>query len=295
MKTVELTANELTVDKKGLWEYRKMVIREFLKNRLAVLGFIITSLMIVIAIFGPLFTSASPYEMNAVQRLAAPSTVHVFGTDTLGRDLFTRVIYGLRVSMVVGFMTALASCILGIVLGLLSGYFSFLDDVIMRICDGLMAIPAILMAIVMMASLGATIVDVIFSLVVVYTPRVARIARAMTLSVKEQTYIEAIQALGASWPRILFFHIAPNILSPVIVQTTYIFASSIIIEAALSFLGAGVPAPDPSLGNILFDAKGVIFKSWWMTAFPGAFMMLTVFGVNIFGDGLRDLLDPLSN
>lgn len=285
----------VNIDKTGLWEYRKMVVREFLKNKLGVLGLVITIMMILIAILGPLFTTGTPYDINSIQRLMPPSADHIFGTDTLGRDLFTRVIYGLRVSMTVGFLTAILSFILGSLLGIIAGYFTFLDDIIMRICDGLMAIPAILMAIVMMAALGATIVNVIISLVVVYTPRVARIARAMTLSVKEQTYIEAIQSQGASWIRILYFHILPNILSPVIVQTTYIFAASIIIEAALSFLGAGVPAPDPSLGNILLDAKGVIFRSWWMTAFPGMFMILIVFGVNVLGDGLRDLLDPLSN
>ncbi len=166
---------------------------------------------------------------------------------------------------------------------------------IMRICEALNAIPAILIAIALVAALGASIFNIVVALAIVYIPSIARVARASTLSIKEMTYIEAEKAQGASQFRILFKHIAPNILSPVIVQTTYIFASAIIIEASLSFLGAGVPAPTPSLGNMLFEAKSYIYNAWWMTIYPGIFTVLIVLGLNLFGDGLRDIIDPMSN
>lgn len=283
------------ISKAALWQYRKMVLRGFFKKKLAVAGMGITLLMILVAVLAPLIAGHDPYEMVVAERLQPPGAGHIFGTDTLGRDLFSRVVYGTRVSMEVGLETAAISFVAGMVLGLLAGYFSFCDNIIMRICESMMSIPPILMAIALMAAMGATTTNVVISLAVVYTPTIARIARAAAMTVREQTYIEAIRSEGASWFRILFRHIAPNVLSPVLVQATYIFATSIIIEAALSFLGAGVPAPDPSLGNILYDAKGVIFRSWWMTVFPGIFMVLTVLGLNVFGDSLRDLLDPLSN
>jgi peptide/nickel transport system permease protein len=197
--------------------------------------------------------------------------------------------------MTVGLSTAAITFICGTLLGIAAGYVKFLDNIIMRICEGLMAIPPILMAIALVAALGASVQNVIIALSIIYIPTVARVARASTISVCELTYIEAARAEGAAPLRIVLRHILPNIISPVIVQVTYIFASSIIIEAALSFLGAGVPQPAPSLGNMLYEAKSYIYNAWWMTVFPGIFMICTVLGLNLFGDGLRDILDPTAN
>lgn len=283
------------ISRDGLKEYRKLVIKNFLKKKLVVAGFVITVIMALIAIFAPVITPYGIYDIDVFNKLAAPGNGHIFGTDNLGRDVFSRVLYGVRISMEVGLFTAIISFIFGIVLGLLAGYVHWLDNMIMRICEALNAIPAILIAIALVAALGASIFNIVVALAIVYIPSIARVARASTLSIKEMTYIEAEKAQGASQFRILFKHIAPNILSPVIVQTTYIFASAIIIEASLSFLGAGVPAPTPSLGNMLFEAKSYIYNAWWMTIYPGIFTVLIVLGLNLFGDGLRDIIDPMSN
>ena len=197
--------------------------------------------------------------------------------------------------MQVGLFTAFLSFVGGMILGLVAGYVHFLDNIIMRICEALNAVPPILIAISLVAALGASTYNIVIALTIVYIPSVARVARASTLSVKEMTYIEAERAQGAGWGRIVLKHIAPNILSPVIVQTTYIFALAIIIEASLSFLGAGVPQPTPSLGNMLYEAKAYIYNSWWMTVYPAIFTVLIVLGLNLFGDGLRDIIDPMSN
>ena len=233
--------------------------------------------------------------MKVRDRLQAPSAAHIFGTDSYGRDVFTRVLYGARVSMSIGAAVAFCTMIIGMIVGLLASNYKILDSILMRICDGLSAIPSSLLAIALMAALGSSEENVIISLVAVSFPSVARIARASAMVVKEQTYIEAMKASGASVPRILFRHIAPNVLSPVIVQVSFAFASAIITEAALSFLGVGVPVPNPSWGNILNEGKAVINKAWWMIVYPGTFTALAVLGLNIFGDGLRDYLDPHSN
>lgn len=290
-----MSDNNKKISKDGLKEYRKLVIKNFLKKKLVVAGFVITVIMALIAIFAPVITPYGIYDIDVFNKLAAPGNEHIFGTDNLGRDVFSRVLYGVRISMEVGLFTAIISFIFGIVLGLLAGYVHWLDNMIMRICEALNAIPAILIAIALVAALGASIFNIVVALAIVYIPSIARVARASTLSIKEMTYIEAEKAQGASQFRILFKHIAPNILSPVIVQTTYIFASAIIIEASLSFLGAGVPAPTPSLGNMLFEAKSYIYNAWWMTIYPGIFTVLIVLGLNLFGDGLRDIIDPMSN
>ena len=290
-----MSDNNKKISKDGLKEYRKLVIKNFLKKKLVVAGFVITVIMALIAIFAPAITPYGIYDIDVFNKLAAPGNGHIFGTDNLGRDVFSRVLYGVRISMEVGLFTAIISFIFGIVLGLLAGYVHWLDNMIMRICEALNAIPAILIAIALVAALGASIFNIVVALAIVYIPSIARVARASTLSIKEMTYIEAEKAQGASQFRILFKHIAPNILSPVIIQTTYIFASAIIIEASLSFLGAGVPAPTPSLGNMLFEAKSYIYNAWWMTIYPGIFTVLIVLGLNLFGDGLRDIIDPMSN
>lgn len=290
-----MSDNNKKISRDGLKEYRKLVIKNFLKKKLVVAGFVITVIMALIAIFAPVITPYGIYDIDVFNKLAAPGNGHIFGTDNLGRDVFSRVLYGVRISMEVGLFTAIISFIFGIVLGLLAGYVHWLDNMIMRICEALNAIPAILIAIALVAALGASIFNIVVALAIVYIPSIARVARASTLSIKEMTYIEAEKAQGASQFRILFKHIAPNILSPVIVQTTYIFASAIIIEASLSFLGAGVPAPTPSLGNMLFEAKSYIYNAWWMTIYPGIFTVLIVLGLNLFGDGLRDIIDPMSN
>jgi peptide/nickel transport system permease protein len=283
-----------SVDKETIREHRLLLLRNFLSHRLAITGAVIVAVMVAFAVLAPVITPGDPYSMNVSERLKPPSHGHVFGTDNFGRDLFSRVAYGLRTSLVVGFSIAFLSALFGTIAGLMAAYFPAVDLLVMRVFEGMMAIPSTLMAIAMMSALGANAVNVIVSLTIVYVPSIAKIARGSALSVKEMTYIEAIRAQGATWRRIVFIHIAPNIISPVIVQTTFIFASAILVESSLSFLGVGIPAPAPSLGNILSEAKNVIFNSWWMSICPGAVMLFSVLGINILGDGIRDILDPLS-
>lgn len=276
-------------------ERRRLFIRRYFSNKLVVVGSIIMLIVSLFALLAPFITQFTPLDIDPINRLKAPSTEHWFGTDNFGRDIFSRVVYGGQVSLIVGLTVAVATSILGMIIGLYAAYYSFLDHILMRICDGLMAFPAILLAIAIMAALGPQPINVVIALTIVKTPTVARIVRSAAFVIKEQTYIEALKAQGASSTRIIWLHIAPNVVSPLIVQITYVFAVAIIIEAALSFLGAGIPAPDPSWGNILYDGKAVIFTAWWMTVFPGVFIILTVLGLNLFGDGLRDLLDPHTN
>lgn len=276
-------------------EQSRLAFRRFFANRLAVTGGIILLFIVLFALLGPLLVKQGPLEMVPRDRLISPNSEHLFGTDNYGRDVLSRVAHGARVSLGVGLSVALITGIIGMIIGLLSAYFRFLDHILMRISDGLMAFPAILLAIAIMATMGPKSVNVIIALSIVFTPYVARVVRSAALVIREQTYIEALHSQGASAWRIIALHIAPNTISPLIIQSTFIFADAIITEAALSFLGAGVPAPNPSWGNILFDGKLVIFKAWWMTVFPGIVIMLTVLGLNLFGDGLRDLLDPHTN
>lgn len=276
-------------------QQRNLFFSRFWANKLAVVGLSVLSLLIILLLIGPLFTSFGPYEMVVNDRLNAPSSTHVVGTDNFGRDLLSRIIYGGRISMGVGLLVAIITSLFGMVIGLYSSYYRMLDNVLMRICDGIMAFPPILLAIALMAALGPSAKNVILSLSVVYIPYIARVVRSAALVVREETYIEAMEAQGASSWRIIWSHIAPNTLSPLIVQATFIFANTIITEAALSFVGAGVPAPSPSWGNILYDGKLVIFKAWWMVVFPGICLVMSVLGLNLFGDGLRDILDPQTN
>ncbi|TXK85945.1 ABC transporter permease [Paenibacillus sp. N3.4] len=276
-------------------ERRALRIRRFLANRLLVIGSIVIVALCLIALLTPVLGSQTPYEMKTAERLQAPSMAHFFGTDNFGRDVFSRVIYGTRVSLTVGFSVAFLSMLAGALIGLYSAYYKLLDHILMRICDGLLAFPGILLAIALAAALGASMVNVIIALSIICTPEVARVVRSSALVIKEQVYIEALKAQGASSLRIIWLHIAPNVISPLIIQFTFIFATSILIEAALSFLGAGIAPPSPSLGNILYDGKVVIFSAWWMTIFPGLFILLAVLGFNLFGDGLRDFLDPHTN
>ncbi len=274
---------------------RKLLLRRVWRNRMAMVGGTLLLLILLMALFAPLLTHNDPLAMDVANRLKAPSAVHLFGTDEFGRDIYSRVLYGSQISMQVGFTVVVITSAIGLVLGLYSAYYRRLDNFIMRINDGLMAFPAILLAIAIMAALGPTIQNVIVSISVVYIPTVARAVRAAAMVVREQTYIEAIRALGGKPGRIIWRHIAPNCLSPLIIQATFIFAYAVIIEASLSFLGAGTPPPQPSWGNILNDGRTVMRQAWWIMVFPGIAIASTVLGLNLIGDGLRDLLDPHTN
>ena len=276
-------------------EQRALSVRKFFRNKLSVVGLALVMLILACALFAPLITSlmgVDPYTATMSKRYTAPCAEHIFGTDHLGRDIFARVLYGAQISMTVGFTVGLLSALAGVTLGLYASTHKVLDNLLMRVCDGLKAIPNILLAITLMVVLGANMRNVIISLTVVSIPGVARIARSQALLAREQTYVEAMRALGARRERILWRHIAPNIISPVIVQMTFTFATAIISEASLSFLGAGIPSPAPSWGGMLNEARIYLYAGWWMVVFPAIFTALSVLGFNLFGDGLRDLLDP---
>lgn len=274
---------------------QNIVVRRFLSNRLAVTGCLLLSVIFLLAVLAPLLATQPPLEMKVTDRLKPPNAAHWFGTDEFGRDVYSRVVHGSRISISVGLAVVIISSTLGLILGLYSAYYRQLDNLIMRIVDGLMAFPAVLLAIAIMAALGPKIENVIISISVVYIPTVARTVRSAALVVREQTYIEAIRALGGKPWRIIWRHIAPNCMSPLIVQATFIFAYAVIIEASLSFLGAGTPPPQPSWGNILSDGRTLIRQAWWIMVFPGVAIVMTVLGLNLIGDGLRDLLDPHTN
>ncbi|MEZ5652819.1 MAG: ABC transporter permease [Burkholderiaceae bacterium] len=276
-------------------EQNRIFIGQILANRSLMIGFIILVFLVLLALVGPLLIAQDPNATDVVNRLKGPSAEHLFGTDNLGRDLLARIIYGAQISLGVGSTVALISSLLGLMIGLYASFYKWLDHVLMRICDGIMAFPGLLLALALMAALGAKVSNVVIAVSIVATPYIARVVRSEALALKEQTFVEATRALGASNGRIIWLHIAPNTMSSLIVQATFIFAEAIIIEAALSFLGAGVPAPGPSWGNILSDGKTYIFKAWWMTFFPGVTIILAIIGLNLFGDGLRDLLDPHSS
>ena len=295
MAIIEENAERLSIKNQLKKEQRQLFKRRLLSNKQMVTGSLILIFLILLAAIGPLLVPYNPYEMEVMDRLQAPSAAHLLGTDEFGRDLLTRILYGAQVTLGVGFSVAAISSIFGLIIGLYASYYRALDQILMRICDGLMAIPAILLAIALMAALGPNTRNVVIALSIVFTPYIARVIRSSAIVVREQTFIEAMKAQGASQLRIIWMHILPNTISPLVIQATFIFADAIIIEAALSFLGAGVAAPDPSWGNILYDGKLVIFNAWWMTVFPGIIIILSVLGLNLLGDGLRDLIDPQTN
>lgn len=271
--------------------------REFRKERLfaspaiiiGAAGFLI---ILILAIVVPACSSIDPNAMEVSKRLLAPSGDHLFGTDEFGRDLFVRVMYGARVSLWVGGCVAAFSSILGIVIGIYASYFKVLDQILMRICDGLIAIPGILLAIALIAALGTSSWNVVVALTLVYTPSVARTIRASAMVIRKQPYVEAAKVQGFSNFRILWKLILPGVISPLTVQASFIFAQAIISEASLSFLGAGIPAPAASWGNMLEASKLVFSRAPWTMIFPGAAVILCVLSLNLFGDGLRDFMDP---
>ncbi len=264
----------------------------FLKRKSALIGLILVTAILSAALGAGLLTRFTPDEMNVANRLLAPSSQHLMGTDEFGRDLFSRVLYGARNSLIVAFFIVVAAVGMGLIFGLIAGYYTKVDSVIMRIMDGLMAFPGIVLAIAMMGAMGPSMVNVIVALGIVYTPRVARVVRSFILTVRESQYIEAARSMGAMDIRILFCHILPNCFSPIVVQASFIFSYAILGEAALSFLGVGVPATLPSWGNILSEGRVYMQIAPWLTLFPGLSIMVTVLGLNMLGDGLRDFLDP---
>jgi peptide/nickel transport system permease protein len=267
-------------------------LRSLLRRKIALVGAVLVTINVLIALTAPVLGRVDPQRLDVKARLAAPSALHWFGTDDVGRDVWSRVIHGARLSMVVGGSVVLFSFVGGLLFGLTGGYYRALDNVLMRIMDGLMAFPGIILAIALMASLGPSVANVIVALGVVYVPRVARIVRGSVLVIRETPYVEAARALGVADLTVLCRHVLPNCLSPVIVQGTFIFAAAVLGEAALSFLGVGVPPQIPSWGNVLAEGRLYLQQAPWLTLFPGAAIMACILGLNLFGDGLRDFLDP---
>ena len=256
------------------------------------IGFIV--LVAVLGILAPVVTSIDPEYVNPVVRLEGPSSDHWFGTDDLGRDVYSRSIHGARISLLVGVTVMVGATVLGSVIGLLAGYYRRIDTVLMRIMDGLEAFPSILLAIAIMATFGSATRNVILALSVVFAPNFARLARSTTLMNRGQQYVESARAIGLGDASILFRYIFMNSLSPLIVQATFVIAFGILAEASLSFLGAGVPPDTPTWGSMVSSGQPRLQQAWWISVFPGTFLFVTVLAFNLIGDGLRDALDPRS-
>lgn len=256
-------------------------------------GLSLLFVLVAISLTGPFLIANEPTKINMDARLDAPSADYWFGTDAFGRDVFSRTVSGGRVSLLVAAAVAVLTMVFGAAFGSLAGYFRKVDAVLMRVMDGLMAIPTVLLAIALMVILGASLQNVIIAIVIVDTPRMTRVARASVLSLREQPFVDAARAVGAQNSRILLRHVIPNLLAPLIVMGTYVAASAMLTEAYLSFLGAGIPAVDnPSWGNIMAEGRGFIHKAMWVIFFPGLVLAVTVTSINLAGDGLRDILDP---
>ncbi len=266
-------------------------LRLMMRNRGVFWGGMLLAVMVMIALFGPLLTG-DPIALNPIKRLKPPSGELFFGSDFLGRDIFARVVYGARISLVVGLAVAAISVAIGLFIGMIAGYIRILDGIIMRVMDGLMAIPAILLAIALISLSGATLTTVIIAITIPEIPRVVRLVRSVVLTVRDEPYVEAAIAAGSRLPLILHRHILPNTIAPLIVQATYICGSAMLTESILGFLGAGIPPEIPSWGNIMSEGRTYFQISPWIIFFPGIALAVTVLAVNVMGDGLRDTLDP---
>jgi len=267
--------------------------QDFMKNRLALLGLTIVISMIVIALLAPLIQRYDPLQQNMSIRLSAPGSEHLFGTDQYGRDLWSRIVHGARVSLYVGIIAVGIGIFFGCPVGAISGYFrGKTDEVIMRFMDAFLAFPPVLLALVVVAILGSSLFNTMVAIGIVYIPRFARVIRGSVLAEREKEYVEASRMIGESNMSILFRQIIPNCLSPVIVQGTVFLAYAILTEASLSFLGLGIAPPNPSWGSMLNEARVFIETDPLQAIFPGLAISFTVLGFNLFGDGLRDILDP---
>jgi peptide/nickel transport system permease protein len=264
----------------------------FRRHPTAIFGGVVLLAMILIAFFAPWLASADPQGTVPSMRLKPPSEQSWFGTDMLGRDVYSRVIHGSRISLAVGLAVAALSTAIGLAIGLVTGYLRWVDAVVMRIMDGLMSIPPVLLAIALMALTKASVGNVIIAITLAEIPRVVRLVRSLVLTLREQPYVEAAVAAGTSLPRILVRHILPNTTAPLLVQATYVCASAMITEAILSFIGAGTPPNIPSWGNIMAEARSLFQIAGYLIFFPAVFLSLTVLAVNLLGDGMRDALDP---
>ncbi len=267
-------------------------LRRLLGNHSVVAGAFILLVFVLAALLAGVLSTHNPTRLVPASRLLPPSADHILGTDEFGRDIWSLVLYGSRISLLVGVTTMLLTSIGGIVVGLVAGYSRRLDTVVMRVMDGLMAFPAILLAIALMAVRGPGVWNVIFALSIVYMPRTAMLIRSTVLSIRELDYVQAARALGREDAAIALRHILPNCIGPLLVQGSFVFAYAILAEAILGFLGVGVPPYVPSWGNVIASGKNVIREAFWVSLFPGVALTLASLSLNLLGDGLRDLLDP---
>ena len=263
-----------------------------LRNRRLVIGGVLLLGVLIVAVLAQLLATHNPLLVRAQIRLSPPSAEHRFGTDNFGRDLYSRTVYGARLSLLVGGMVALLAALAGTIMGLLGGYYPRADIVLMRVMDGMMAFPGIVLAVAIMAAMGPHVANVIVALSIVQTPRVVRVVRSVVISLRNMQYVEAARCMGVSDWRMLLRHILPNCISPLVVQCTFIFSEAVLGEASLSFLGVGAPPEIPSWGVILGEARLYIRNAPWMIFLPGAALTLTVLALNLVGDGIRDWLDP---
>lgn len=269
-----------------------LALRKLFRRKVVLAGAVALVVLVLLALFAPFASPYDPSALKVLERLRGPSALHWFGTDEFGRDIFTRVVVGARYSLTIGALTVLIATVAGTLLGLCAGYFRRLDTPIMRVVDAMMAFPDILLAIALMAMLGASLFNVVLALAIVYTPRIARIVRASTLVVRELLFVEAARALGVSTARILFRHILLNTLSPILVQATFIFAYAILAEAGLSFLGVGVPPEIPTWGTMVAAGQQFADQAFWVVLYPGLAIVIAALSLQMVGDGLRDMLDP---
>lgn len=294
MSTTQAEKNPSTVKRSSpRAEAFKTFLKRLMKNKAAVIGGIVILFIILIGAFGPLFLKVDPNAQNILNKLQPPSKEHWFGTDNFGRDIFTRIIYGTKLTLTVGFLSVIIGGVLGVVLGIVAGYYGgLMDTITMRLMDILLAFPGILLALAIVSVLGGSLINVIIAVGIFSIPAFARIVRGSTLQVKKLEYIDAVRALGASDMRIIFKHILPNILSPIIVQATMRIATAILTASGLAFLGLGAQPPTPEWGAMLSDGRTYMHNAGHMVLIPGMMIVVVVLAFNIFGDGLRDALDP---
>ncbi|MDO8250103.1 MAG: ABC transporter permease [Rhodoferax sp.] len=269
-----------------------LLLSKLFARKVVLAAALVLALVVCVAAFVPWLSDADPNAITVTERLFAPSWVHWAGTDELGRDVLLRIVHGARYSLLIGFVTAAGAVVLGTLMGVLAGFFRRLDAPLMRLVDAMMSFPDILLGIALVSILGVSLWNVMLALVIVYTPRVARVVRAATLVLRELLFVDAARALGVRTPRILWAHILPNLMSPILVQVTFIFAYAILAEAGLSFLGVGVPPDIPTWGTMIAGSLEYSDKAFWTILFPGLAIVLTAVSLQMLGDGVRDLLDP---